>query len=418
MSLLSALITACGPALQPIMVLGPGEGRPANHQSGYVHHSPTNDVAIVFVHGVLGDGIGTWRNEQNGAYWPDLLMQDQTFDGASIFVFDYPSPLRGKAPSIDEAAEMLRSALNSARVTDHQRMVFVAHSMGGLVTRAYLLKDRQFAPRARMLHAFSTPATGSAVAEIARLISRNPQFRGMVRMESDHYLADQARNWLGVPDLAGLPSYCAYELQDTYGVRVVPMASAIVLCNRPPDPLNHDHLGVVKPVATNDQRHLVLRSAYEDALGLRFGAPRPLNLFHGVTSRPVTLQLAGTVKVAPEAVDVEITAGQLRVQPTSSQPNAGRRFVRQLSALLVREDGSVVRVQGSSRPIKVEKILAPGESLDLSPQRFRIPITRSTDLTGLFVALELIEIPVDVSPSQQKDQMSLFVVRNALLTRP
>jgi pimeloyl-ACP methyl ester carboxylesterase len=52
-------------------------------------------------------------------------------------------------PSIDELAEHMRLLLNAGDIASYQNLVFVAHSMGGLVTQAYLLKNRTAATKTR-----------------------------------------------------------------------------------------------------------------------------------------------------------------------------------------------------------------------------------------------------------------------------
>ena len=73
-----------------------------------------------------------------------MLTTDQTFDGADIFVYSYPTGFWATL-SIDELAENMRSVLIADGVSNYQKIVFLSHSMGGLVTRAYLLKNRDVA---------------------------------------------------------------------------------------------------------------------------------------------------------------------------------------------------------------------------------------------------------------------------------
>ncbi len=253
------LANICGRFLIAVLLAA---ATPAQAESRYVRHDASNRQVIVFVHGVLGNSTETWTNPDSGAYFPALLTQDHDFDGTDIFVVDYPSPRVGTSLSIDELAESLRLTLESNRVFDHSEVVIVAHSMGGLVTRAYLLKYRDAAKKVKLLYFFATPTTGSSVASIARLASRNPQFARMMPMTSDAYLADVLRTWLAAPEMAALPSFCAYELQDTLGFKVVEQQSATNLCNRRLDPVDRTHSGIVKPRGRDDTPYLALKGAY------------------------------------------------------------------------------------------------------------------------------------------------------------
>jgi pimeloyl-ACP methyl ester carboxylesterase len=122
---------------------------------------------------------------------------------------------------------------------------FIAHSMGGLAARAYLLKNRDVAQNTRLLFFYSTPTTGSEVASITSLITNNPQLTGMKPMQSADYLGDLQRQWLAAS--FQIPSFCAYETRPTYGINVVTQASASNLCNRRLDPIDADHISIVKP---------------------------------------------------------------------------------------------------------------------------------------------------------------------------
>src|SRR5260370_32709095 len=47
------------------------------------------DTVIVFVHGVFGGARGTWTNPATGAYWPNLLLEDDTFKNIDAYVYSY-----------------------------------------------------------------------------------------------------------------------------------------------------------------------------------------------------------------------------------------------------------------------------------------------------------------------------------------
>jgi pimeloyl-ACP methyl ester carboxylesterase len=130
----------------------------------------------------MGDGLSTWTNQN--AYWPTLLTEDRTFDGSDIFVYSYPTGFVATF-SIDELAEDMRRVFSASGVTAHQTIIFLSHSMGGLITRAYLLKNRDVAARTSFSYFLSTPTTGSQIASIAQFISNNPQFSKIKLMKPD-----------------------------------------------------------------------------------------------------------------------------------------------------------------------------------------------------------------------------------------
>lgn len=233
--------------------------RQALSQSKYIHNPSGAKIVIVFVHGVMGDSIDTWTSE-NG-YWPEMLANDSYFSKHAIFTYGYQTSYWAEL-SIDELAENMRLNLKTNGITNFSDVVFLVHSMGGLVTRAYLLKNRDLASKVKFIYFYSTPTTGSQVASIASLASDNPQFSQMKLMDADSFLADQLRQWLAAD--FRIPSYCAYEKKKTHGKMIVEIGSSSVLCTEPLDPMNYDHIQIVKPLNKEDQRYLAFKSAFQD----------------------------------------------------------------------------------------------------------------------------------------------------------
>jgi pimeloyl-ACP methyl ester carboxylesterase len=233
----------------------------AEPSSKYIRQSAGVDTVIVFVHGIMGDSVSTWTSQS--AYWPTLLTEDHTFDGSDVFVYSYPTGFVATF-SIDELAEDMRRVLSANGVSAQRQIVFLSHSMGGLVTRAYLLKNREIAARTSFAYFLSTPTTGSQIASIAQFISDNPQFSKIKLMRPEDYLADLLRSWLAAR--FSFPSYCAYEKRPTYGVSlVVNMDSAVALCNRAVDPIDADHISIAKPGGDASASYIAFKAAYADA---------------------------------------------------------------------------------------------------------------------------------------------------------
>jgi pimeloyl-ACP methyl ester carboxylesterase len=72
---------------------------------------------------------------------------DPTFNGQNIYVYHYPSPRLSRTLSIDELADNMRLVLTTDGVLRHRELTFVSHSMGGVVTRDFILKYRDVVPK-------------------------------------------------------------------------------------------------------------------------------------------------------------------------------------------------------------------------------------------------------------------------------
>jgi pimeloyl-ACP methyl ester carboxylesterase len=218
------------------------------------------DLVIVFVHGVFGDSISTWTSENN-AYWPTMITQDSEFDGADVFVYQYPTRL-GTRLSIDELADDVNVQLAVNKVSNYKNIIFISHSMGGLVTRAYLLKHREIATKVRFLFFLSTPTTGSEIASYAQLLLSNPQLAKMEINVAEEYLGDQIRAW----DASGfnIVTYCAYETKPIYGFKVVTFESATALCSNILA-IDANHVDIAKPVDAKASSYVFFKLAYRES---------------------------------------------------------------------------------------------------------------------------------------------------------
>jgi pimeloyl-ACP methyl ester carboxylesterase len=211
-------------------------------------------IAVVFVHGIFGAKDDTWLNKKTS--FPALLADDPEFQKqCDVFVFEYFTPKFGSAPTIEGLAGQLRGRLEDHRVfEDHRSVVFLSHSLGGLVVRQYLLNKHNLSKIA-MLYFYATPTNGAELTKVARAISINPQLRGMFPLEENDSLQSIQDGWMQWEEAKRVPSYCAYETLDTYGVLVVPQSSAGALCNQPLDPLSANHIDIVKPADRYDPRY-------------------------------------------------------------------------------------------------------------------------------------------------------------------
>lgn len=232
-------------------------------RSHYVRQQEKSTGVVVFVHGVLGDANTTWSS--GNSYWPKMLASDPVFDKQNIFVYQFPTPMMRHTYTIDEVAENLRLTLSDSGVLAHNEVSFLSHSMGGVVTRAFLLKyARTITPRIRLAYFFATPTTGAPMARLATVLSQNPQFGGLYPLSADHYLDWIQSAWLA--SRLDIRSFCAYEIQPLFGAMiVVDRQSATHLCSERMDPMDRDHLQIVKPSSYEDAPYRAFRAAFEES---------------------------------------------------------------------------------------------------------------------------------------------------------
>lgn len=215
----------------------------------WVHQqNPHAKVALVFIHGIFGDTLGTWTSS-DGTRFFDLVEKDHDLGPqVDILAFGYTSKMIGTGSfDIQEAANRLHLYLDNKGVLDYPAIVFVAHSMGGLVVLRELLTNRELLERVPLIVFYATPQEGSQITTIARKVAKNPALEQMLPADRNGYLRTLDDEWKALGAGKRPPVVCAYEKQPTYGIMVVPWSSATRFCDEPALAIAANHLTIVKP---------------------------------------------------------------------------------------------------------------------------------------------------------------------------
>lgn len=104
-----------------------------------VASAATPSIVVVFVHGILSDNEHCWQHE-NGAYWPNLLAGYEPLNKVGIYEFTYHTGIFSGAYSLGDVVDSLKESLVLDAVIEANRIIFVAHSMGGIIVRRYIVQ--------------------------------------------------------------------------------------------------------------------------------------------------------------------------------------------------------------------------------------------------------------------------------------
>lgn len=152
-------------------------------------YSPTEPLLdLIFVHGLGGGSTKTWcfSEEDETQFWPKAwLPRESGFRNVRIHSYGYDADWQSTnaAPTInlhDFAHQLLERLRNSPHIASSRTtpIIFVAHSMGGLVVKqAYVLarQDQSFDNLAKRMEAMvflATPHRGSDLAQTLNNILR------------------------------------------------------------------------------------------------------------------------------------------------------------------------------------------------------------------------------------------------------
>ncbi len=122
---------------------------------------------IVFIHGFQGSEGTTWGS------FPSFLEMMPELQAWDILSFGYSSSLSPDLkgiwsgdPDIKMIAASLSSFCRSQSIAIYDKIVFVAHSMGGLALQRALLDDQELSSRTEAVVLFGTPSFGLKKASI------------------------------------------------------------------------------------------------------------------------------------------------------------------------------------------------------------------------------------------------------------
>lgn len=253
----------------------------------------SRDVDLVFVHGVHGGPVKTWRGWAGSCEcWPsDWLARDLVRAGyrPRVLSTSYTAHIMQlarpqQALDIRERARQLGEQLGRARVgAGATATVFVAHSLGGLLVKEMLAAAATEGAERRGAVFYGTPHHGSPLARlspdvVAALLPVHPTMALMrpgnpfLGELNDAYLA------LGLPTLS-LAEERWTPLYQGMGTMVVPPHSA--------DPgmgafrliRGSNHMDVCKPLRTSDSRYTWLldfvMAVVEDRVDAAYTAVSP-----------------------------------------------------------------------------------------------------------------------------------------------
>lgn len=226
-----------------------------------IARAPSSIGDIVFVHGLGGDPLQTWGFEHSNS-WREWIQANRP--DLSIWSIQYevePSEWRGSAmPLSDRALNIL--ALLDNRGIGARPIVFVGHSMGGLLIKEMLrhsltitTRFRRVADSTKAVVFFATPHTGSSISDIATFFSFlvRPTFAVSDLAAQEPRLRDLNLWFRNNYGALGLKTCIFYESQETLGVRVVNETSAdpgIPLVS--PIRIDADHINIAKPESYDD----------------------------------------------------------------------------------------------------------------------------------------------------------------------
>ncbi|KAI1329481.1 hypothetical protein F5Y16DRAFT_99678 [Xylariaceae sp. FL0255] len=278
-----------------------------------LRNSPEPLIDLIFVHGLRGGSIKTWRKGDDPRYfWPQFwLPLEPKLRNVNIHTFGYDSNWASTQPSIlnvhDFGTSLLEEMRNSPYLRDDGPIILIGHSMGGLVIKkAFVLSQElpDFEKRIRCIFFLATPHQGSDYAAVLNNILLVSGFSSSREYISDLRIGSTSA--VRINEEFGkyaydLPIYSFYETLRTGPGLIVKKDSAVLgpgFRNQRVQYINANHRDICKFESPEDPGYLTLKNALTNATQsilkevLRVNVAeskeklQALRSFLGVTDRP------------------------------------------------------------------------------------------------------------------------------------
>jgi Putative serine esterase (DUF676) len=260
---------------------------------------PQGDASAVFVHGIRSSGETCWRNA-NGSYWPELLRNEPELAQLGIYVFTYQTDIFSGSYRLLDIMDALNEFMERHRLLECNRLIFVCHSMGGIVVRKFIVShavNLNETKKEIMLFLVASPSLGSEYADFFRRIAEflgHAQAQTLQVVSNNSWLQDLDREFINLKD-GGKPKITGKELYEDKPIP--PMKKVIVEEWSAARYFAHslkvpgsDHSSIAKPKdKTAIQHRSLCRFILKNALSSDRPAPTPPHINHGeVPSKPPT----------------------------------------------------------------------------------------------------------------------------------
>lgn len=147
-------------------------------KSGWFRYTPDSRTVFIFVHGFFSDAEKCWRSK-SGTSWPELVRDDPRLDSTCVYIAEYHTGISAGDYGIADSARSIRDDLLRPDIDglrnplDLTQLIFVCHSMGGLVVRYLLESERElFSYKEIGILLVASPSIGSDYASSFSMIAR------------------------------------------------------------------------------------------------------------------------------------------------------------------------------------------------------------------------------------------------------
>ncbi|MCX7093349.1 MAG: alpha/beta fold hydrolase [Methylobacter sp.] len=245
---------------------------------GKWEREPSSDTVVVFVHGINSSSTECWTNASTGSYWPTLLKEEPEIESVGIYVYSYETGFASGSYDLDNVVQNLKSSLFKLdNVAECKNIIFVCHSMGGIIARKLVLREQlEFFPQYKLgFFLLASPSLGSDYANhlIIKLFG-NAQALDLRSSADNHWLNDLDNQFFNLTKKLPEEIYGVELIEDKF-IRVNRLEFLNPILNRIFNPIvttlsghryweepekvsESDHISIAKPENKEATQHRLL----------------------------------------------------------------------------------------------------------------------------------------------------------------
>ncbi len=278
-----------------------------------------NGVVVVYIHGILSDSEKCWRHE-NGTFWPDLLAEEPSLQDVGIYHFYYLTNIFSGNYSLTDVVDMLKERLELQNMLELRKLVFICHSMGGIIARKFIVTQQTDLIRNNIsigLFLIASPSLGSEYANLINFFAkilkvRNAQAQVLRFSQENSWLNDLDKEFNNIKESQDLVIY-GKELIEHKAIvlgwflqkQVVEPFSGARYFGDPIKVPETDHFSICKIKSQTDYQHEALvEFIYKNVLNADSSSKSPQNkpLDKAVISPSPTKNSNAEPAASPEAL--------------------------------------------------------------------------------------------------------------------
>lgn len=227
-------------------------------------------VTAIFVHGFMSSGEKCWRNE-NGVFWPDLLRDEPGMSAIGIYVFTYQTGVFSGSYRVSDIVDALSEHMELDEVFDSNRLIFVCHSMGGIVVRKFIVEKAVDLIKSNKnvdLFLIASPSLGAQYADWLSPIGKflgNRQADILRFVRNNQWLSDLDKEFTNLKESQSLKIRGRELVEDKFlyfkkifGKQLVEPFSGTKYFGRAFRVAGSDHFSIAKPANKMATQHRIL----------------------------------------------------------------------------------------------------------------------------------------------------------------